>query len=118
MERVTHLGENGHYYMTGDGIYGVWSVPEKYAGDDVDTIGKIEDIIGDDYDLDRLRELVEADRENRCVIFEKGYGIVSTYDQDDDGFVIRTVSGVAPKSDPVVAHFIRRDDSTNEDRVN
>lgn len=25
---------------------------------------------------------------------------------------------IAPNSDPVVAHFTRRDDSTNEDRVN
>lgn len=29
---------------------------------------KIEDILGDDYDLDRLRELVEADRDGRCVV--------------------------------------------------
>ena len=29
---------------------------------------KIEDILGGDYDLDRLRELVEADREGRCVV--------------------------------------------------
>lgn len=29
---------------------------------------KIEDILGDEYDLDRLRELVEADREGRCVV--------------------------------------------------
>lgn len=79
---------------------------------------KIEDILGEDYDLERLRELVEADREKRCVIFRKGYGMVSFYEKDDEGFVIRTVSGVAPKSDPVVAHFTRRDDSTNEDRVN
>ena len=28
----------------------------------------IEDILGDDYDLDRLRELVKADREGRCVV--------------------------------------------------
>lgn len=28
----------------------------------------IEAIIGDDYDLDRLRELVEADRDGRCVL--------------------------------------------------
>lgn len=28
----------------------------------------IEDILGDDYDLDRLRELVQADREGRCVV--------------------------------------------------
>lgn len=27
-----------------------------------------EDILGDDYDLDRLRELVEADRDGRCVM--------------------------------------------------
>ena len=29
---------------------------------------EIEDILGDDYDLDRLRELVEADRDGRCVV--------------------------------------------------
>ena len=28
----------------------------------------IEDILGNDYDLDRLRELVQADREGRCFI--------------------------------------------------
>ena len=29
---------------------------------------EIEDILGDDYDLERLEELVEADRAGRCVI--------------------------------------------------
>ena len=29
---------------------------------------EIEDILGADYDLDRLRELVEADKEGRCVV--------------------------------------------------
>ena len=28
----------------------------------------IEDILSDDYDLSRLRELVQADREGRCVV--------------------------------------------------
>lgn len=28
----------------------------------------IEDILGDEYDLDRLRGLVQADREGRCVV--------------------------------------------------
>ena len=32
---------------------------------------KIEDILGGEYELDRLRELVEADREERCVVFPK-----------------------------------------------
>lgn len=31
-----------------------------------DRLAAIEDILGDDYDLDRLKELVQADREGRC----------------------------------------------------
>lgn len=31
-------------------------------------LASIENILGDDYDLDRLKELVEADREGRCVV--------------------------------------------------
>ena len=33
-----------------------------------ERLSSIEDILGDDYDLDRLRELVEADRGGRCVV--------------------------------------------------
>lgn len=33
-----------------------------------ERLKSIEDILGDEYDLDRLRELVEADREGRCVV--------------------------------------------------
>lgn len=33
-----------------------------------DRLAAIEDILGDDYDLDRLRELAQADREERCVV--------------------------------------------------
>lgn len=31
-------------------------------------LGEIEDILGDTYDLDHLRDLVEADRDGRCVV--------------------------------------------------
>lgn len=31
-------------------------------------LADIEDILGDDYDLDRLKEIVEADRDGRCVV--------------------------------------------------
>ena len=31
-------------------------------------LAAIEDILGEEYDLDRLRELVQADREGRCVV--------------------------------------------------
>ena len=42
----------------------------------------IEDILGDNYDLDRLRELAQADREGRCVVLpckigQKVYDITS-----------------------------------------
>lgn len=43
----------------------------KYASQHETAIHRlvtIEDILGDDYDLDRLRELAEADREGRCVV--------------------------------------------------
>lgn len=33
----------------------------------VDRLYDFEDILGEDYDLDRMRELVEADRDGRCV---------------------------------------------------
>lgn len=36
-----------------------------------ERLSAIEDILGDDYDLDRLRELVEADREKRIKIHPK-----------------------------------------------
>ena len=33
-----------------------------------DRLAAIEDILGDDYDLDRLKELVQADREGKCIV--------------------------------------------------
>lgn len=33
-----------------------------------DRLAAIEEILGDDYDLDRLKEMVEADREGRCAV--------------------------------------------------
>lgn len=38
----------------------------------VERLAAIEDILGDEYDLDRLRELVEADRDGRCVVLPSG----------------------------------------------
>ena len=38
----------------------------------VDRLGAIEEILGNDYDLDRLREMVEADRDGRCVVLPAG----------------------------------------------
>ena len=38
------------------------------VGDIVRRLAAIEDILGDEYDLDRLRELAQADRDGRCVV--------------------------------------------------
>ena len=36
----------------------------------IHRLAAIEDILGDEYDLDRLRELAQADREGRCVVLD------------------------------------------------
>ena len=45
----------------------LWDVLGK-AFDAVYRLQEIENILGDDYDLERLKELVEADREGRCMV--------------------------------------------------
>lgn len=42
MERATQIDERG-YYLTGDGIYSDWGVPEKFRGDDIDRLAAYED---------------------------------------------------------------------------
>ena len=64
----------------------------------------IEDILGDEYDLDQLREMVEADREGRSVVRKFAPGSeVWIVERDEDGeatevsgyvFVV-SVSGIA-----------------------
>ena len=51
MERLTGKYENGTCY------YNI--IPGEST---IDRLAAIEDILGDEYDLDRLRELVEADK--------------------------------------------------------
>ena len=41
---------------------------EDCLRESTNRLAAIEDILGDDYDLDRLKEMVEADREGRCVV--------------------------------------------------
>ena len=40
----------------------------------IHRLAAIEDILGDEYDLDRLRELAQADREGRCVVLPAPLG--------------------------------------------
>ena len=58
MERLTERLENG-------------AINVKYASQHetvIHRLAAIEDILDDEYDLNRLRELAEADREGRCVV--------------------------------------------------
>ena len=69
-----------------------------------DRLAAIEDILGDEYDLGRLRELAQADREGRAVVQKFAPGSeVWIVERDEDGeatevsgvvFVV-SVSGVA-----------------------
>lgn len=40
----------------------------KGMDDIIDRLAEIEDILGEEYDLDQMRELVEADKDGRCVV--------------------------------------------------
>ena len=93
MERLTGRKENGHAYIIGCPDFEIPKIIGMIIQRVVDKCANIEDILGDDYDLDRLRELVEADRDGRCVVYSKGFPIVSTYLQEG-GLYIRETSGV------------------------
>lgn len=58
MERLTERLENG-------------AINVKYASQHETAIHRlvtIEDILGDEYDLDKLMELVQAKRKGRCIV--------------------------------------------------
>ena len=49
---------------------------------------------------ERLRELVQADKEGRCVVFQPGYAVVSIYNPaDEDGLYTMKVAGVITKEE-------------------
>ena len=61
MKRLTKIFPSGSYGIAGD------------IDDAVHRLAAIEDILGDEYELERLRELVEADRDGKCVILPDSY---------------------------------------------
>ena len=61
MKRLTKKDKNG-WYLTGDGIYSDWGAPEKFRGEDIDHFAAIENVLGEDYELGRLKELFDIDR--------------------------------------------------------
>ena len=61
MERLTKIYPSGAWGIDGE------------IDDAIHRLAAIEDILGDEYDLDRLRELAQADRERRCVVVPSDY---------------------------------------------
>ena len=61
---------------TVEGIVALLHAAAIQAAEVRDRLSSTEDILGDDYDLDRLRELVEADREGRVRFVSKVSGDV------------------------------------------
>ena len=56
MKRMTKIYPSGSYGIIGD------------IDDAVHRLAAIEDIMGDEYELDELREMIQAKREGRCVV--------------------------------------------------
>ncbi len=69
MERLTFDGEFCDISMCREELGGPFC-EEGYCSQRRvwERLKSIEDILGGDYNLDRLRELVQADREGRCVV--------------------------------------------------
>lgn len=68
MERLTGRKENGHAYVIGCPEFEVPKEANTVLQSVADKCADLEDILGDTYDLYRLRELVEADKDGRCVV--------------------------------------------------
>ena len=63
MNRLTERKENG--------VINVRYATEHETA--IHRLASIEDILGDEYDLDKLWELAQADREGRCMVVPSDY---------------------------------------------
>lgn len=68
MERLTGWKENGRAYVIGCPEFELPEEANKVLQNLADKHAVIEDILGGTYDLDRLRDLVEAHKAGRCVV--------------------------------------------------
>ena len=63
MKRLTEKRESGAWPKKG------WT--DEGIAECLDRFAAIEDILGDEYDLDELKEVVQAKREGRCVVLSE-----------------------------------------------
>lgn len=72
MERLTYRHVEQNYNPTdliSPSLKWCYKNREEWLEEVVKRLATIEDILGDNYDLDELRELVEAHKIGRCVVF-------------------------------------------------
>ena len=79
----------------------------------VDRLAAIEDILGDDYDIDRLRELVQADKDGRCVVLDVKIGQkvwildAGEYGDDDEAYPLElNINGITLSDEHEIYYFI------------
>lgn len=73
----------------------------------VKRLAAIEDILGDEYNLDRLRELAQADREGRCVVLPaKPDQIIYQWRKGDDCLSVSRLDGVQVNADGEITYPI------------
>lgn len=63
---------DGRAYIVGCPDFALPKIAGLIIQQTVDRLAAIEDILGEEYDLERLRELAQADRERRCVVLPIG----------------------------------------------
>lgn len=83
------------------------------VGDIVRRLAAIEDILGEEYDLDRLRELAKADREGRCVVLDVKIGQkvwildAGDYGDDDEAYPLElNINGITLSDEHEIYYFI------------
>ena len=122
MKRLTEVREGGAWPKKG------WT--NESLAECLDRLAALENILGDEYNLEelkelnkalwckkvveaafsddtqaveRLRELWFADQKGHCVVFDKHYPVVSEYYQDEEGRYIREASGVISETEYMAA---------------
>lgn len=70
--------------MESDGVLGFLWLAAVQAAEMRGLLKMVEDVLGDDYDLDRLREIVQADRDGRCFIATVNVGDYIFFQYDDE----------------------------------
>lgn len=84
VERLTYWCDDG----MGNGEWRVNVGEREVSGPHIERLAIIENVLGDTYDLDHLRELVEADKDGRCAALPCKIG--------DEVFVLHGVGGTVP----------------------